>query len=77
MIVGRVCGMPEIFGSRLSFEVLIKRNGHKAVVKCTSNTIFDIDFLDKVEIDGEIESRKKFDSKERVHFCNVNNLKRN
>ena len=77
MIVGRVCSMPDIFSSVIRFDVLIKRNGHDAILKCTSREHFDVDFLDKVEIVGEVETKKKFDSKKRVHFCNVKHLKRN
>jgi hypothetical protein len=77
MIIGRVCSIPDIFSSVIRFDVLIKRNGHDSILKCTARKHFDVDFLDQVEIIGDIETKQKFHSKKRVHFCNVKYLKRN
>lgn len=76
MLIGFVCGIPDRFGGVLRFDVLFKRNGHNAVLKCTSDLNFDINFLDQVDLDGNVTSYKRFDKKEYTHFCDVINLKR-
>jgi len=76
MIIGRICGYPDFFCGVLRFDLLIKRNGHNVTLKCTYGKNIDIDFLDKLEIDGVARNHKKFDSKSHTYFCDVNELRK-